>query len=595
MSTFINILKWTGSTSGDDYVCLQGKHNFFKLCPGTKPSFGIIHMKKSDYDTIIAESDQIGTLSFEMPIAPTYEIDFPYMSIIRVKTSGNDINTDDIAEVTVADPRYHWQKILGDADYNTYQQDLSLSTDIIFGDPLLFENELDYELANLNGTDQWTFEEIIDALEVLLTAGMGHDVNIALGTDQRWPGTGTAGSPVAAADQIWKPRHILGKNIPVSQILAELLRQMHFYMVWDWAEDDAPDTEYFKLYPIGATAIATDKLGADVGAIAYRSSNVVIEHPETNQLPASVKMLAPKKAAESEDHYTVAASVAGIGGFGIERIPIPHAAFYSADGVLQNTLFLAALGELIGNVYKDSFGIIWKHMSYKRPVPLVPNSYVQEILWISNAQGARTEIKSYRPALEEYDLKPSIHTRDQFWAGTGGVGAQLVWGRVIETLKYISPDEGDYVGVAAYTVRITEPTGINMWTASATWTSGQQCLYDASAPTSTDNALIYEANAAIDHDEDPPPSNPKWVLVPEVTVDEAWGFLNITDFDLRDCIPWYNKGEDILLIRRVVEDEDTGESETKYYIAGGLVYCGDASNTSLRWNDFSTCASAVFS
>ena len=156
--------------------------------------------------------------------------------------------------------------------------------------------------------------------------------------------------------------------------------------------------------------------------------------------------------------------------------------------------------------------------------------------------------------------------------GSGGTSGDLltfVWGTVISGLAYIDPASGDFDGQAYYNVRVADVSSIDVWTTYDTWVAGQQCLYPDSDGT------LYEARATIGAHFPIPPNNPLWLAVNEVVVDSAWGFLNTSDFDLRDCVPWFQDGEEILLIYK----------DNEYYIAGALVYCGAAVSTSLRWQD----------
>jgi len=164
----------------------------------------------------------------------------------------------------------------------------------------------------------------------------------------------------------------------------------------------------------------------------------------------------------------------------------------------------------------------------------------------------------------------------------------VVWCEVIQTLTYPDPSKLPtdplYLGYSKYRLR-RWGVGYTAWQNNTLYNAGDKVTY----PTTDD--WLYECKTTHTSDEAggikpiEGASNTWWELQEEIEVEYSVGFdgqLRV----LRECFPWYAKGEVVPIITRVVDNE------TRYFIWQTIQYAGGAGESSIRVNetDFRTMA-----
>ena len=156
---------------------------------------------------------------------------------------------------------------------------------------------------------------------------------------------------------------------------------------------------------------------------------------------------------------------------------------------------------------------------------------------------------------------------------------EILWCEVIRPITAPDPLSSTMpTGKSWYTVRIaSEPDD---WSSTTDYAAGATCTY---------NGDIYTATNWVDHPNNdivgkaPIAANVSliWALTDEVIISKAIG---MGDSDLRDCFPWYERGDTVPII---LEDG-------VYYFLQTITYAGSPSASTLRWNVADTKVQAVF-
>jgi hypothetical protein len=171
------------------------------------------------------------------------------------------------------------------------------------------------------------------------------------------------------------------------------------------------------------------------------------------------------------------------------------------------------------------------------------------------------------------------------WAGlpaqaaTGGGGGPAI-GLVIESLRYANPPN-DPNGQSYYTIR---PIG----TMYDVWVSGNNYLEGAKVAYPTANDECYHCFEDCPDSTTPPPEDTAhWEMDEEIRIEYCIGDELSPAKDLRNCVPWFVKGEYVIYFSRVVG------GNTIYYLYQPF-YTGEQTNSSVRWNSNDGRTMAVF-
>ncbi|KKM79074.1 hypothetical protein LCGC14_1353610 [marine sediment metagenome] len=352
---------------------LEGPQNYFRLTTGVTPSFGFFRMSVVDVDYVLTTQAGVpGALVFSSD-----QGDVTLYNIYMVKSTSISAYEDMVCNVVLADERILWQYTYGTVDYNTYQTSRLIGT-------------AEFELENLNGASEWTFSELIAAVETILGIGS-----------------------ITFTPPTRNPRNIIGANIPGPCILQQLLIALQSYVTIDLQVADPTYT----IYTLGDLEIA-----GDLTIITANSS--YLHKARTLRLnPLVQKGLAVKMAASADPdiapgrHLTYGSATAA-GGSGSHFIPSMYAVF----GDEENSAALATIGNEIATEYANSFQNTWRDSLYGGIIPFKSNRAIHEIIWTSNAQGAFTQIKSYRPReeLKGAALQDLLFSYHKYLLGTGG-------------------------------------------------------------------------------------------------------------------------------------------------------------------------------
>lgn len=360
-----------------DKVIIEGPQNFFRLTIGTLPSFGFFRMLTSDVDYILDTlSGAAGILTLS---DGTNTVTLNDIYLVKAQTiSPGEL----ISDVVLADQRILWPRVYGTADYNTYKIDRTVGT-------------AEFELENLNSGSEWTFTELATALQTLL----GFDTFNFL-TPTR------------------KPRNILGNNVPSDCILRQFLIATQSYL----AIDISTTSFIGSVYPYGAAEQSVDTTLLTTYENLLQASSTMRTNPLV-QCAATAKMLSAANPADTGSRLLTYGSDTIAAGYGNFFIPSDYAVF----GDEENSAALTTIGSEIAGEYADSFANTYRENKYAGLLPFTLNRAIHEITWQSNAQGAITIVKSFRPQekLLERDLPHTLFSYDRYLLGAGAGGTDV--------------------------------------------------------------------------------------------------------------------------------------------------------------------------
>lgn len=402
-------------------VCHLDAHSYFKLSYGVRPSFGCFTMGAAAAQAAVAAGT---SATFQLHNTSLYKI-YP------VKCEVGDALNPAIGRIYFADERIMWPFYYGSQDYNTYGLTRSLSRAIAGG-------EKDFDLDNLNAGSEWTFTEIFaDIFETTLgLAGADYTLQFqAVGGD----------APTR------EPRNIRGKNIPVPEILQQLLAQANCFL----AVDLLTNPPHYQVIPIGDEdvwqAAITYRIGevTTLAGVRYRS----LQNANTDKNPGAeptwwtvlfshnlremllspkasrsgdAKMLASKPYFDDDGFYETRGAAAGIGGTGDYYAPSPYEAFYEG-AVIKNAVFLASMGDELAKEYKLSFQNSWYDVGYAGALPLSLGRGAQEVTWtLTGQEGFTTSVRSFRPREEPFPVRHTLFAYDKHWLANDNVRRAFV-------------------------------------------------------------------------------------------------------------------------------------------------------------------------
>ena len=474
-------------------VCHLAADSFFKLSYGVRPSFGCFTMGASAAQTAVTA----GT-SATLQLAGT-----SLYNIYPVKCEVGDALSPAIGRIYFADERVMWPFYYGSQDYNTYKLDRSSSRDIAGG-------ETDFDLDNLSsyatvdlidgggGDDQikiagdhtleftsgttlkleGSSEPLNDGTYLVSSSSYGAPnttINIPTGsltddtatggtTAAEWTFTkifedifettlGLAGAnytlqlqAVGGAAPTRKPRNIRGKNLPVPEILQQLLMQANCFL----AVDLLTNPPHYQVMPIGDEdtwqAALTYRIGeiSTLAGVHYRS----LQNANTNKNPgsetawwtillshnvreilispkssrsAAAKMLTSKPYFEDDGFYETRGAASSIGGTGNYYVPASYEAYYEA-AVIKNAAFLASMGNELSEEYSLSFHNSWYDIRYAGALPLSLGRGAQEVTWeLTGQEGFTTRMRSFRPREEAFPQKHTLFAYGAHWGANGNL------------------------------------------------------------------------------------------------------------------------------------------------------------------------------
>lgn len=341
---------------------------------GVAPSFGFFRAPKSLVDYVLTtQGGAAGALVFTDGVNTV-----TLYNIFLVKATSVPAAEDQVYDIVLADERVLWQHTYGDADYNTYKTDRRVGTS-------------EFELENLNGGNEWTFTEVLNALKTVLD----------IGTLNFTPPTR-------------KPRNIIGKNIGGTCIFQQLLLALQSYVAIDLQVADPTYT----IYPVG-----DGEESGDLTLINTYSGNLhrdctVLLNPKV-QKGLAVKMLASANPDEAPSRLLTYGSGSATGGSGSRYVPSSYAVF----GNELNSAALGTIGNEVAGEYVDSFQNVWRDACYAGVLPFKLNRAIHEITWLMTTKGAFTQIRSFRPReeLKEKDLQDLLFTYYKYLLGAGAV------------------------------------------------------------------------------------------------------------------------------------------------------------------------------
>lgn len=349
---------------------VEGPENYFKLTTGVAPSFGFFRMQAEDVEYVLTtQSGAPGTLVL---VDGTNTVTLYNVYLVR-STSVSAVE-DKICDVVLADERILWQYKYGTADYNTYKTDRQIGS-------------AEFTLENLNTGSEWTFAELITTVKTIL--------GIA---------TLTFTPPTR------KPRNVIGKNIPGPCVLQQLLIALQSYLTIDLQVADPT----YAVYPIGAAEQSGDLTLITQYANSIHKQRTIRLNPLV-QKGLAVKMLSSADPDDAPGRLLTYGSGSATGGTGNHYIP----SMYSVFGNEENAAGLATIGNEMAAEYVASFANTWRNTIYAGVLPFKLNRAIHEIQWSSNAQGAFTSIKSFRPReeLKGKDLQDMLFTYYKYLLG----------------------------------------------------------------------------------------------------------------------------------------------------------------------------------
>jgi len=129
-------------------------------------------------------------------------------------------------------------------------------------------------------------------------------------------------------------------------------------------------------------------------------------------------MLASADPADAPGRLLTYGSGSATGGTGSHFIP----SMYSVFGDEENSVGLATIGNEMAAEYVASFSNTWRNTIYAGILPFKLNRAIHEIVWSSNAQGAFTSIRSFRPREKLSDLQDMLFNYSKYLLGAGSEG-----------------------------------------------------------------------------------------------------------------------------------------------------------------------------
>ncbi len=581
------------SVTYDGDACLLTPHSFFKLSYGVRPSFGCFAMNVADVAAAVTAGtpgdlfldDGVNTLTF--------------YGIYPIKYISDSALSPATARIYLADGRVTWPFYYGAQDYNTYMLDRTLACDINVSDNGGTVDERDFELDCLNSSTEWTFAQIFtDIFEnVLGLAGANYTLQL---------------QAVGGAAPTRKPRNIHGKNIPVPEILHQLLEQANCFL----AVDLLTDPPHYQVIPIGDAdawqATITYRVGEvslDTNIPYYSIQNANLNKDPSSEptwwtLPtihqesavdfnkkasrgATAKMRTSVPAFTNWGFYGEMGSEAVAGGTGKHLIPSPYEALYAGD-VIKNSQFLTNMGNELAKEYEKSFQNSWHDIHFNGALPFSLGRSAQEITWeLTEQKGFTTHIKSFRPREKPFPVRHTLFAYDQYWLG-GGASA-MKWAKITRSLMYADPEnpiEELQAGVSEYWGRFLEAATPDAWAEGTVYEEDDEVLFNNHIYTKTDIEAGEQATQATKPSSNS--SNNWWTIKEDAVLKglarEGDGAFTPSLGDLRDYTPWFAVDDIVPVIER---DGD-------YYIFQTVTPCGDDAHCSLRWNEESGRAMAVY-
>jgi hypothetical protein len=298
-----------------------------------------------------------------------------------------------------------------DQDFNTYQNRRAWDG----ADPF------DFYLYNQNGAADWTWAEILTLIQTALGTG-----SIILDTESAfaWPVT-------------YNPRNIIGKGVSAGKVLAQLLRQVHAFLVVDFT---CAGTGRYTICQVKAglssvppyTELETlARQYATEGGRVYLNPKVV----KADELKVAFSQ-ADHWDAANYDRVKIVDGKLGIGGTGKEILfDLP----YAASGLTgwDNLTLLEDIATDQGTRYEASFANAEWWLDYTfvgiHIQPLIKlSAIIHEITWQSTEQGVFTRVKAFRPRSSEDKLPDdALFSYENYWLPfipNGDVDCQtLVW------------------------------------------------------------------------------------------------------------------------------------------------------------------------
>ena len=481
-------------------VCHLAADSFFKLSYGVRPSFGCFTMGASTAQAAVTAGT---SATLQLAGASLYNI-YP------VKCEVGDALSPAIGRIYFADERVMWPFYYGSQDYNTYRQNRPLARDIAGGETDFDLDNLNPHAAIVDlidgggGADQvkiaGDYTAVMTNGRILEIRGSSDPdnngsytiasssygapnttINIPTGslTDAAATG-GTAGviwtfteifedifettlglaganytlqlQAVGGAAPTRKPRNIRGKNLPVPEILQQLLMQANCFL----AVDLLTNPPHYQVMPIGDEdtwqAALTYRIGeiSTLAGVHYRS----LQNVNTNKNPgsetdwwtillshnvreilispkssrsAAAKMLTSKPHFEDDGFYETRGAASSIGGTGNYYVPASYEAYYEAT-VIKNAAFLASMGSELSEEYKLSFQNSWYDIRYAGALPLSLGRGAQEVIWeLTGQEGFTTRIRSFRPREQAFPQKHTLFAHDRYWGAGGGDRRRLAY------------------------------------------------------------------------------------------------------------------------------------------------------------------------
>ena len=167
------------------------------------------------------------------------------------------------------------------------------------------------------------------------------------------------------------------------------------------------------------------------------------------------------------------------------------------------------------------------------------------------------------------------------FAGGGSAGLRYV--EIVEMPSYpdLEADETtepeEYSGRSWYTARLLA-SEYEAWSGVTQYLTGDNATVDD---------ILYVALR--DNINMPPASSPDdWEKAEEIRVQYVYGYDSDNSKDIRDFVPWFEKGETVPVLTRTVDEE------TRYYLYGNTMYGGTKTQSTMRYDTQSKITQAVF-
>jgi len=363
---------------------LEGPFNFFECKTGPYPSFGIFRVDDATLAEITKNWDA-GTLTFSDG-ERTVDIQNIYFVEAREVQESRKL-----FDIVLADERILWQAQCGDCDYNTYKRSRAWNSDAG-----------EFELENLNGETEWTWEELINDLTGLLGVTIDD-------TYVTYPSR--------------KPRNIIADGQPIAKVLEHILAELY----WDIAVDfTSQSTPYYWFYEIGGDEppVLEETLAWPDREYLVSGYQVVLRNPKLK--PSSVRVAAAcDPDADNGNRIRFHGNISPGGDAGNLILPSTYAE-HIVDGSSYNDATLDAIAAEILSAYDRSLTPVLpddaEHLLYAGIHEVRQGPRTQSITWQSNTRGAYTLIKRYRPAYKRYRPWDTLFSYGLYALPTGAEG-----------------------------------------------------------------------------------------------------------------------------------------------------------------------------